>query len=422
MSAEGGSAPAGEFFSVIHTDDGMDGARVGRIRTDHGAVETPCFLPVASHGDLRAISFEQAGNVGTGIIMANAWHVYRGATREKLRAAGGAHSLMDWNGILMTDSGGYQIFSLSGSSEITDEGVSFHSVESREGGETLTPETVILMQKELGSDIMNVLDDCAPYPCEKQRAVEAVRRTTLWGRISVQAHRRIPAIYPRRQFLYGIVQGSVFEDLRRRSILETAELGFEGYGIGGLSIGMPRSAVREMTALTCAELPQNKPRHLLGVGLPVQILEGISDGVDTFDCVLPIRKGQRGVAYTRFGEIHYKDKEGSRLKDAPLDPKCDCPTCAHYSREQLRVLYRTQRVRAGELAALHNIHFYHKILSGARDAIRAGHFNQYLNDFKARWNCGSVAARAPARKSRPTKFDLAKEKRPTSPVRAVTRN
>lgn len=371
------------FFEVSQRTSGP-GPRLGIMRTAHGEVETPCFLPVASWGSLRAITFPQAAAVGTQVIMANAWHVYRSTTPEKLHEVGGAHGLMCWNGILFTDSGGYQVFSLREGSELMDEGVSFN-----EGAESLTPEVVIRMQKELGSDIMISLDDCAPYPCEKSRAEEAVRRTTLWGRECMKWHRQIAPVYTHRQHLYGIVQGGVFEDLRQISIQDAIAEEFDGYGIGGLSIGMPRSVVREMTAITSAGLPLNKPRHLLGVGLPDQILEGIEDGADTFDCVLPIRKAQRGFAYTRFGEIRYKTKTQSRQKDAPLDPKCDCTTCATHTREQLRILYRTDQDAAGQLATIHNLHFYHQVLAGARAAIRENRFQAYFNDFMSRWKAGA---------------------------------
>lgn len=381
------AADAVKFFTVTHAE-GSTGPRLGLLRTGHGEAETPCFLPVASHGTLRAISFQQAVDRGTKVLMANAWHVYRSTTPEKLREIGGAHRLLGWDRILFTDSGGYQVFSLREGSKLADEGVSF-----AEEVEPLTPAKVIQMQRELGSDIMISLDDCAPYPCDKERAEEAVRRTTLWCGECIKIFRETPPCHAHPQFLYGIVQGSVFTDLRRRSIEEVAGMGFDGFGIGGLSIGMPRSDVRAMTALTCEFLPYDKPRHLLGVGLPPQILEGIADGADTFDCVLPIRRAQRGFAYTRFGEVRYKEKARPGLRDTPLDPKCDCPTCAKYSREQLRVLYRTEQEVAGELASIHNLHFYHQVLAGAREAIRANRFTAYMNDFNARWNAGEMTKR-----------------------------
>jgi queuine tRNA-ribosyltransferase len=385
-------SPDAPFFSVLHGPTGA-GPKLGLLKTAHGEAETPCFLPVASHGTLRAITFPQALAVGTKVLMANAWHVRRGTTEEALRDAGGAHGLLGWPGILFTDSGGYQVFSLRENTELTDQGVSF-------GGELLDPQAVIRMQKELGSDIMIALDDCAPFPCEIERAAEAVRRTTLWGRQCDEWHQKLHALYGRPQFLYGIVQGGTFPDLRIRSIAEAAELPFDGFGIGGLSIGMPRSEVREMTRMTCAGLPAGKPRHLLGVGLPDQILEGIADGADTFDCVLPIRKAQRGIVYTRFGEVRYKDPAPGRAKDQPLDRKCPCSTCASYSREQLRVLYRTERERAGELASIHNLAFYHEVLQGAREAIREDRFPQFFEAFLSRWRAGAATA-APPRAKRP---------------------
>ena len=380
-------APASNsFFSVTHANDG-ESARVGCIRTAHGTTETPCFMPIASFGTLRAISFADAMELGTRVVMANAWHIHRDVGEATLVAAGGVHRVMGWPGILFTDSGGYQVFSLRDTSEIKDEGVILGN-----GTEMLTAVKVIEMQKCLGSDVMMVLDDCASHPCGKRRAREAVRRTTVWARESVTAHEFIAQRYEHSQALYGIVQGGVHEDLRLESIEGVAALGFAGYGIGGLSIGMPRSAIREMTVLSCEHLPADKPRHLLGVGLPWQILEGIEDGVDTFDCVLPIRKGQRGTAYVRTGEVHYKHVQPAEFGDRPLDPDCRCPVCQQYTREQLRRLYHADKPAAGRLACVHNLFFYHSVMQEARVAIRQGRFSEFkkafMSDFGAEQKVG----------------------------------
>lgn len=374
------------FFTVTHAP-AATGPRTGLLATGHGTCETPAFLPIASHGSLRAMTFEQAAACGTRILMANAWYIFGDSGPQVLREAGGAHGHLGWDRILCTDSGGYQVFSLKDDSRITDEGVTFGS-----DGETLTPERVVEIQKHLGSDLMMVLDDCAPFPCPDERAEEAVRRTTLWAGRSVAAHRRLPGIYPHRQRLYGIVQGSTRETLRRRSIEELVPLGFDGFGIGGLSIGMPRSAIREMTRLTCELLPADRPRHLLGVGLPNQILEGIADGADTFDCVLPIRKAQRGVAYTRTGEVIYKRPQPEPLRDRPLDAACGCPTCRDWSREALRRLFKSDKAKAGEMAAVHNICFYHAVLAEARAAIREGRFDAYRGQFITDWEAGEPSS------------------------------
>lgn len=373
------------FFDVTHLDS-RSGARVGRLATAHGTCETPCFLPIASHGTLRALEFEQAAKCGTVIIMANAWYIYKNTTVEALRQIGGAHGQMGWTGILFTDSGGYQVFSLKDSCRITDDGVSFGIDE-----EVLTPECVIKMQKHLGSDIMMILDDCAPYPCEKTRARDAVRRTTLWAARSLASHGHVSNPYGHRQHVYGIVQGGIYGDLRRQSCEELAALGFDGFGIGGLSIGMPRTVVREMTALSCELLPSGKPRHLLGVGLPNQILEGIADGADTFDCVLPIRKAQRGVAYNRSGCVYYKRPQTSSQRDSPLDSTCKCTTCSTWSRERLRLLFKVDKLKAGTLAAIHNLHFYHQVLAEAREAIQGRRFAAYKADFVSEWESGELS-------------------------------
>lgn len=375
---------ASPFFHVIHVDP-SSGARVGRLSTAHGMCETPCFLPVASHGTLRGLDFKEAAECGTAIVMANAWYLFKKTSVTALRQDGGVHGQIGWGGILCTDSGGYQVFSLKDKSEITDNGVFFG-----EHGETLTPEYVVEMQRHLGSDISMILDDCAPYPCEKARARDAVRRTTLWAARSLATYNYVGSLHGRRQSIYGIVQGGIHEDLRRQSCREVALLGFDGFGIGGLSIGMPRTVVREMTAVCCDSLPIDKPRHLLGVGLPGQILEGIADGADTFDCVLPVRKAQRGVVYTRSGPLYYKRPHPSRSRDEPLDPTCGCSTCRVWSREELRLLFKSDKAAAGNLAGLHNLHFYHQILAGARKAVLENRFGIYKSDFVREWESGEL--------------------------------
>lgn len=370
------------FFEVTHATPG-GGPRVGVMYTAHGRCETPCFMPIASHGSLRALSFDQAEASGSRIIMANGWYLFRNTGIDVLAEIGGAHGHMGWNGILFTDSGGYQVFSLKDNSRITNDGVIFDT----EGtADTLTPERVVEMQKALGSDIMMVLDECAPFPCTRKRAEAAVRRTTLWAERSLATHHRVDSLQGHHQHIYGIVQGSTFEDLRRRSADEIAALGFDGFGIGGLSIGMSRSAIREMTALTCEALPAYGPRHLLGVGLPNQILEGIADGADTFDCVLPTRKAQRGVVYTRNGELYYKRSQAMHRADLPLEPRCTCSTCREWSQEALRRLFKSDKAAAGTLAAIHNLHFYHEVLAEARAAIRENRFPRYKEAFLAEWN------------------------------------
>jgi len=370
------------FFEVTHASPSAL-SRVGWLHTAHGSFETPCFLPIASHGTLRALSFEQAKDCGTAVIMANAWYIFQMSGPEALRQAGGAHDYLGWNGCLFTDSGGYQVFSLKDQSKLEDAGVSFG-----EGGEILTPERVVEMQKHLGSDIMMSLDDCAPYPCTTTRARDAVRRTSLWAVRSMTAHRGMAGLYGHRQHLYGIVQGSVYEALRRQSVEEIGNLGFDGFGIGGLSIGMPRAAIREMTALCSELLVPDAPRHLLGVGLPWQILEGIADGADTFDCVLPIRKAQRGVAYTRSGELYYKRPHPASHRDRPLEPSCQCNTCTSVSREQLRLLFKSDKAAAGTRAAIHNLYFYHQVATEARAAIKEDRLDHYIDDFREQWDSG----------------------------------
>lgn len=372
-----------DFFKVLYSND-QTGPRIGLINTGSCMTETPCFLPVASNGSFRSLTFDQAAKTGSRIIMINAWHVYNHIGEEKFKKEGGIHNVLNWNNIICTDSGGYQVFSLRENSRITDDGVVFGTAEN----EILTPYKVIKMQKIIGSNIIFCLDDCAPYPCNWQRAHKAVERTIQWGHESIKAHKQIPSLYGYSQYLFGITQGSTYNDLRIRSSRETGALDFDGFGIGGLSIGMKQKIITKMTRLTCEYLPDNKPRHLLGAGLPLQILLGIANGVDTFDCVLPIRKAQRGVAFTSFGEVVYKSLQTNKLKSSPLDPKCSCSTCTSYSREDLRQLYRTDRDKTSELASIHNLYFYNKMLEDSREAIRQNRFTQFYNDFFSRWKAG----------------------------------
>ena len=377
-------------FSVVHSGD-EGGARVGVLQTPHGTFETPCFLPVASHGELRNLTFEDAADCGSRLLMVNAWHVFRRAGAEELLKAGGLHGWMGWSHSVMTDSGGYQVYSLRETSRVDDEGVTFLSPEDGKEDQ-LTPERVIEIQRIIGSDVITVLDECPPYPCSKEAEQAAMERTHLWARRSVTAFQEMPPRYGRRQALWGIVQGGVSEDLRKISVDELSQHPFDGFGIGGLSIGMPPSVMREMTALVCERLPHDKPRHLLGTGLPPAILDGIEDGVDTFDCVLPVRKAERGVAYTSRGPIYYKRHAPRGLADSAIDPDCGCTTCRDYSWEELRRLYRSEKADAARLVAIHNLAFYHQTLHDARLAIRKREFRAYRDSFVEKWDSGEGSA------------------------------
>ena len=358
------------FFKVTHSTE-KNGPRTGIMNTSHGITETPCFMPIASNGSFRSLTFDQIDQLDTKLIMVNAWHVYREHGPIKLREIGGIHKILGWNHLICTDSGGYQAFSLRDTCYINEKGIVLGEGEY----DILTPVKVIEIQKALGSDIMIALDDCAPYPCTKKRALEAVQRTKRWGVESILAHKQIDSQYGFSQYLYGVVQGSTFYDLRVQSSHDAGELDFDGYAIGGLSIGMTQSQAREMTLICTENLPFHKPRHLLGVGLPIQVLYGIKNGVDTFDCVLPLRKAQRGVVYTSGGEVYYKHVQPENMKNAPLDPQCSCTTCQKFTREQLRQLFKSDKAKAGELASIHNIYFYNDMMKNARIAIQENRFD-----------------------------------------------
>jgi queuine tRNA-ribosyltransferase len=364
-------------------EGGKDGPRAGRILTDHGVVETPAFMPVGTQGSVKTLSSADLESIGASIVLANTYHLYLRPGEKLIEEAGGIHRFMSWDGPVLTDSGGYQVFSLADLRQLSDEGVEFQS--HLDGSRhLLTPERVVEIQTSIGSDIMMVLDQCTSYPCDRSEAETAVRRTTLWAERSLAG--RGPRIdeggYER--VLFGIVQGSVYDDLRNRSAEEIASLDFPGYAIGGLSVGEPKDETSRIVEQTAVLLPADKPRYLMGVGFPEDIVEAVARGIDLFDCVVPTRNSRNGTVYTSDGKLVIKN--ASYARDwGPLDPDCRCETCRRYSRSYLRHLFNAGEMSGPRLATYHSLYFYLHLLSEMRQVIREGSFGEWRKEFYRRF-------------------------------------
>ncbi len=347
---------------------GTDGAaRAGVLKTGHGEVETPVFMPVGTQGTVKAVSPRSLKEAGTAMMLSNAYHLYLRPGTGIIEKAGGLHRFTGWERPILTDSGGFQVFSLSELRTVSDDGVCFRS--HLDGSlHSFTPEKVVDVQRSLGPDIMMLLDECPAYPCDEASAQESHERTLAWA---VRGRERFLGTeethgYPQMQF--GIVQGSIYPGIRRDSAKRLVEIGFEGYAIGGLSVGEPTGLMYEMTSVCAEYLPEDKPRYLMGVGTPENILEGVGRGIDMFDCVLPTRNGRNSTVFTRTGKIHMR---GASYADdfSPIDPECLCYACRNFTRAYLRHLAKSNEVLGLELLSIHNLYFYHWLLGQARSAI-----------------------------------------------------
>lgn len=356
-------------FEVLKQDGA---ARLGRLYTPHGVVDTPVFMPVGTQGTVKAMTPEELRALGAQMVLGNTYHLYLRPGTEIIREAGGLHRFMHWNGPVLTDSGGYQVFSLAPLRRLTAEGVIFRS--HLDGSEHLfTPEKVVSLQEALGSDIAMVLDECPPYPASREEVAAAVARTTAWAARSLAAQSTAQA-------LFGIVQGGVYRDLREQSARELMALDFPGYAIGGLSVGEPKELMYQVLDWTVPLLPPEKPRYLMGVGHPDDIVEAVARGVDMFDCVLPTRLGRHGGALTPLGRLNIRNACYAR-DFGPLLPGCDCYACQNYSRAYLHHLVRAGEILGLRLLTTHNLHFLFKLTAEIRTAIACGE----LELLRARW-------------------------------------
>ena len=347
-------------------EGGATGPRRGTIVTPHGRVQTPAFMPVATQATVKTLTQEQVEKLGAQILLANTYHLMLRPGADRVAALGGLHRLMAWARPILTDSGGFQVASLSALRKVDDEGVTFRS--HLDGSEhRLTPEKAILIQEKLGSDIAMVLDECLLYPSDRTSARRAADRSLDWARRCREAQTR------RETTLFGIVQGGVFEDIRRENARSLVDLDFEGYAIGGLAVGEPKELTRDMTAATVEELPRDCPRQLMGAGTPGDLIESIARGVDLFDCVLPTRNARNGTLFTSGGRLAIKN---ARYADdpGPIDPECSCYTCSRFSRAYVRHLFVAKEMTARTLNTIHNLHFYLELMRRIRRAIDGGVF------------------------------------------------
>jgi queuine tRNA-ribosyltransferase len=371
------------MFRLTHTDPSSK-ARAGVLQTEHGPIETPVFMPVGTQGSVKAVFGRDLEEMGTQVLLGNTYHLFLRPGMESMRLFGGLHRFMHWNGPILTDSGGFQVFSLAKLRRLEEHGVRFRSHINGEALFLGTRES-IEMQVVLGSDIMMVLDECPPWPCEPGAARDAVERTVRWAADCKRHYAELKAANPDRptkeQLLFGIVQGGSHPELRRECAERLVATGFDGYAIGGVSVGEPEDHM--MAAVEYAEpyLPADKPRYAMGLGQPNQLIELVARGVDMFDCVLPTRMARHGTAYTHRGQLHLKTA-AFRRDQAPLEAGCTCYTCQNFSRAYIRHLLKAQEIVGLMLVSLHNSHFYLELLREARAAIIDGSFGEFRRHFR----------------------------------------
>ena len=362
-------------FEVLARDGA---ARRGRLVTAHGVVETPVFMPCGTYGTVKAMTPEALSAVGTRILLGNAFHLMARPGDAAVRRLGGLHRFMQWPGAILTDSGGFQVFSLAGLRKVTEEGVAFRS--PVDGSPAfLSPERSIEVQRNLGSDIVMAFDECAPYPATRRDAETAMRRSMRWAERSHAAHGDGPGT------LFGIVQGGMFEDLRAESVATLTDIGFPGYAIGGLSVGEPKAEMNAVLAAVAPLMPSAAPRYLMGVGTPADLARGVALGIDMFDCVLPTRNARNGHAFTSQGVVKIRNAR-HKAADEPLDAACACPTCQRFSRAYLHHLDRCGEVLGAILTTTHNLHYYHALMARLRHAIERGTLAALLESLANGWN------------------------------------
>ncbi|MDH7481090.1 MAG: tRNA guanosine(34) transglycosylase Tgt [Armatimonadota bacterium] len=363
-------------FDVINKST-ETAARLGKLQTAHGTVQTPVFMPVGTQATVKAMSQEELADLDFGIVLANTYHLYLHPGHELIRRAGGLHNFMSWDRTLLTDSGGFQVFSLSDLRRIGEEGVLFKSY--IDGSEHFfTPENVMEIQGAIGADIIMAFDECPPYPSTYEYVREATRRTHDWA---VRCKNNSPP----GQALFGIVQGGVYRDLRSWSAEFISSLDFPGNAIGGVSVGEPKAAMYDVVGWTAPLLPEEKPRYLMGVGTPLDIIDFVIMGIDMFDCVLPTRLGRNGSMYTTYGRINIKNARFAQ-DFSPIDPECDCWACRNYTRAYLRHLHKSGEILAARLATYHNLYFYQRVIKGIQEAIKDDRVLDFRRKFIATYS------------------------------------
>ena len=360
-------------FELLKTEK-RSKARRGTIHTPHGDISTPVFMPVGTQATVKAMRPEEVKEMGAEIILSNTYHLYLRPGHEIVKEAGGLHKFMNWDRPILTDSGGFQVFSLGKFRKITEEGVKFKSYLDG-SSHMLTPEKSIEIQNALGSDIMMAFDECAPYPADYNYVKNSMELTTRWLKRCKDYHKDTE-----KQSLFGIMQGGMYKDLRKKSAEQIVELDLPGYAIGGLSVGEPKELMLEVLDDSIDYLPKDKPRYMMGVGTPDYLFEGVERGVDMFDCVLPTRIARHGLAMTTFGKVNIKNQKFER-DFTPLDSKCNCYTCRNYSKAYLRHLYKSDEILSSMLLSNHNLYFLVNMMKNIREAIDEDRFLEYKNEF-----------------------------------------
>ena len=350
-------------------------ARRGRLTFDRGVVETPAFMPVGTYGTVKGMKTEEVKDTGAHIILGNTFHLMLRPGTEIIEQHGGLHGFMNWDKPILTDSGGFQVFSLGKMRKITEKGVEFRSPTNGDKI-MLTPERSMEVQRSLGSDVVMIFDECTPYPATHEEAKVSMELSLRWAKRSKAAHGDNPSA------LFGIVQGGMYEDLRKVSAAGLIDIDFDGYAIGGLSVGEPKEEMIKVLDHTTDLIPENKPRYLMGVGKPEDLVEGVRRGIDMFDCVMPTRNARNGHLFITNGIV--KIRNASHKTDTgPLDPGCDCYTCKNYSRAYLHHLDKCNEILGSQLNTLHNLHFYQRVMQGLRDAIEQGKLDEFVQEFYA---------------------------------------
>ena len=356
-------------FDLITTDGA---ARRGRLTLAHGQVDTPAFMPVGTYGTVKAMTPEALTNTGAQICLGNTFHLWLRPGMEVIKQFGGLHKFMNWDKPILTDSGGFQVFSLGDLRKISEEGVKFAS--PIDGAKLfLTPEISMQIQKDLNSDIVMIFDECTPYPADYKTAAESMRLSLRWARRSRDEHDRLQ----NTNALFGIVQGGMHEALRDESLAGLKDINFNGFAIGGLSVGEPKEDMMRILAHTAPQLPTDKPRYLMGVGTPEDLMDSVEQGIDMFDCVMPTRNARNGHLFTRFGDLKIKNAR-YKTEEAPLDPTCSCYTCQNFSRAYLHHLFRAGEILSSILNTIHNLHYYQTLMAEMRNAIEHGQFADRL--------------------------------------------
>jgi queuine tRNA-ribosyltransferase len=352
-------------------------ARLGKLTTSHGEVSTPVFMPVGTQATVKTLSPQDLRDLGAEIILSNTYHLFLRPGHELIREFGGLHPFMGWDRPVLTDSGGFQVFSLAELRKITEEGVTFQSHIDGGAKHFITPEYAVEIQEALGADIIMAFDECIPFPATRDYAQESLERTHRWAKRCAAAKKDTG------QALFGIVQGGMYPELRKQSADALVDIGFDGYAVGGLSVGETKPVMYEMIDASVPHLPGDRPRYLMGVGTPEDLVEGVDRGIDMFDCVMPTRNARNGTFFTSFGKLVIKNARYERDK-GPLDPECGCYTCGNFSRAYLRHLFNAGEVLALRLGTIHNLFFYLSLMRNVRKSIDEGRFREFKKEFLAK--------------------------------------